>query len=228
MMAGPSITSPGRRSSRTTSAASCQAGARLVPAVYMRTVSRRGTSRGGCTAWRGSDGGIAGHHGLDRHGLHHQRLALHQERKALAVGVLERLRDLVHHGLVRRPALQVRKRHDQRRIGAVVAHVHAAVHATVARLTSCWRQLGCAPAPASPSVSRSAVMCSGASVQLHRRLAHHVLVGQAHAVGRQHAGQRVHQHARHAQASATRQACWPPAPPKHCRCSASRRSRAPR
>ena len=60
MMAGPGITSPGRRSSRTTSAASCQAGAPLVPTVYMRTVLRRGTSRGGCTAWRGSMGASPG------------------------------------------------------------------------------------------------------------------------------------------------------------------------
>jgi hypothetical protein len=51
MMAGPAITSPGRRSSRTTSAASCH-----WPPEYMRTVSRRGTSRGGCSAWRGSAG----------------------------------------------------------------------------------------------------------------------------------------------------------------------------
>jgi hypothetical protein len=34
---------------------------------------------------------------------------------------------------------------------------------------------------------------------LHRFLAHHVLVGQAHAVSRQHTRQRVHQHLRHAQ-----------------------------
>ena len=43
-------------------------------------------------------------------------------------------------------------------------------------------------------------------------------VGEAHAIGRQHAGERVDE-ARVAMpsASATRQACWPPAPPKHGR-----------
>ena len=51
MMAGPVTTSPGRRSSRTTSAVSCHR-----PPEYTRTVSRFGTSRGACTAWRGSAG----------------------------------------------------------------------------------------------------------------------------------------------------------------------------
>jgi hypothetical protein len=35
--------------------------------------------------------------------------------------------------------------------------------------------------------------------QLDRGLAHHALVGQAHAVGRQHAGERMHEDAVHAE-----------------------------
>ena len=142
---------------------------------------------------------IARHHRFDRHRLHDQRLALHQERKALPVRCLERLRDLVHHGLVRHvTALQVRKRHDQRRIGAVVAHVHAAVHANVATADFLLFQLVLRRQRefAQRVAQRGDVL--GHQLQLDRRLAHHVLVGQAHAVGRQHAGQRVHQHARHA------------------------------
>jgi hypothetical protein len=34
-------------------------------------------------------GRVAGHHGLHRHRFHHQRLALHQEGKALPVGGFE-------------------------------------------------------------------------------------------------------------------------------------------
>ncbi|MNT08832.1 hypothetical protein D3C72_1435870 [compost metagenome] len=60
MMAGPGITSPGRKSSRTTRAASCHAATPSVPPVYMRTVLRRGTSRAGCKAWRGSTGASPG------------------------------------------------------------------------------------------------------------------------------------------------------------------------
>jgi hypothetical protein len=33
---------------------------------------------------------VARHHGFDRHGLHHQAFALHQEGEALLVGGLER------------------------------------------------------------------------------------------------------------------------------------------
>ena len=51
MMAGPGTTSPARMSSRTTSAVSCQC-----PPEYMRTVSRDGTGRTSCKAWRGSVG----------------------------------------------------------------------------------------------------------------------------------------------------------------------------
>jgi hypothetical protein len=93
------MASPGRRSSRTISAASCQAAWPSAPLVYMGTVPRRGAARGGCSGCSGSAGG-AGHHGLDRHGLDDQRLALHQEGKALAIGRLEGLGDGLQRGIV--------------------------------------------------------------------------------------------------------------------------------
>jgi hypothetical protein len=63
-------------------------------------------------------GGIACNHGFDRHGLHHQALARHQEGKALAVGLFK-------GGL---NAGQVAKRHHQGRVGAFVAHMHVVAH----------------------------------------------------------------------------------------------------
>ena len=51
MIAGPVMTSPGRRSSRTTSAALSH-----WPLAYMRTVSRLGTLRASCAACCGSAG----------------------------------------------------------------------------------------------------------------------------------------------------------------------------
>jgi hypothetical protein len=65
---------------------------------------------------------IARNHGLDRDCFDHQPLALHQESKALPVGGLK---------AALMPG-KVAKGHHQRRIAACVAHMHAAVHTTVA------------------------------------------------------------------------------------------------
>ena len=158
----------------------------------MRTVSRRGTSRGRVQPWRCSAGASPAHHGLHRHRLDHQRLALHQEGEALAVGGLER-----RHWIAATSPNGTTSAESR----ALVAHVHAAAHAHLAafdllahavRLRAAARQRiqpRLAPAPAIGVDQR----------QLDRLLADHVLVGQAHAVGRQHAGQRVHEHPRHAQ-----------------------------
>ena len=112
MMAGPAITSPGRRSSRTTSAASCH-----WPPEYMRTVSRRGTSRTGCISLARLRRRVAGDHGLHGDRLDHHVLALHQEGKALAIGGLE----------ARHDGLQVAEGHDQGRVATFVAHMDAMV-----------------------------------------------------------------------------------------------------
>ena len=134
-------------------------------------------------------GGIAGQHGLDRHGLHHQALALHEKRKTLAVGVLECDGDL---GLGA-------KRHDQGRIGALVAHMHAAMHHRRASARLLALQLGARRAGQRIQRGFDARQCLGRQRAFHGLLADHVLIGQAHAIGAQHARQRVHKNLRHAQ-----------------------------
>ena len=88
-------------------------------------------------------------------------------------------------------------RHQQRRVGAFVLQVHAPhgadalqrhplnmelVHGRLRQRVQCLRELGLANLVEPP---------------LHRGLAHGGLVGQAHAVSRQDAGQRVRKHAGH-------------------------------
>ena len=70
-------------------------------------------------------------HRLHRHRLHHQDLARHEERKALLVGLLERADDTGE-----RPKL-----HHQRRVRALVAHMHPPVHAHLTQAELLARQL---------------------------------------------------------------------------------------
>ena len=146
----------------------------------------------------GFGGRIARHHGLDRHGLDDQRLALHQKGKALAVRRLEGLRDGLHRQRVGGIARGL-EGHDQGRVGAGVTHVQPPVH--LHRASARPARLQGVACLVRQSVQRRAQRrdVAGGQRQLQRLLAHQVLVGQAHAVGRQHAGQRVHQHAVHAQ-----------------------------
>ena len=136
--------------------------------------------------------GLAGQHQLDRHGLDEQAALAHQEGVALAIGLLEGLGDLGQraHG------------HHQRGVGALVAHMHAAVqlhglrvgiaqalalHLLAGRVRKLRQRL-------LHALERGLV-----EQALQRLLADQGLVGQAHAIGRQHPRQRMHQHAAHAQ-----------------------------
>ena len=132
---------------------------------------------------------LTGDHRLHRHRLHHQALALHQKRKALAIGLFE-------GGLNRK---RIAERHHQRRVGALVAHMGAAMHQEPRLAALLAAQLGL-------SLQRQRLQLCGqlrqgllTEWQLHRLLADQVLIGQAHAIGREHASQRMHQHPAHAQ-----------------------------
>ena len=127
--------------------------------------------------------------GFDRNGLDHQRPVGHQEGIAQAVGRLEVLARL----------LQRAERHFERGVGALVLQVQATLHGNVG--------LGHVLAPQfAHGLSGQLVQLTGQ--RLHQRgvqhlldgfLAHVGLVGQAHAIGRQHATQRVREHRGHAQ-----------------------------
>ncbi len=89
---------------------------------------------------------------------------------------------------------------DERRVGALVAQVHAPPHARSAPRRTPWRASSArgragerVEARARPPASASASGCSTAASRITR------LVRQAHAVGRQHAGQRMHEDAAHAE-----------------------------
>ena len=138
-------------------------------------------------------GRIAGQHRLDRHGLNHQSLALHQKSKALSVGGLKPGHQL---GLIA-------PRHNQRRVGAFVAQMRALAQLNAVGTSGLHAHLpqqGLARGLAQ-SLQALGHVGHGRSIQtpLDGFFAHHVLVGQAHAVSRQHTRQRVHQHLRHAQ-----------------------------
>ena len=128
---------------------------------------------------------------LDRHGFDDQAAAFHQEGIPATVCGLE-------GGGERRDAA-VAEVDDQRRVGSRVAHVRAAHHADLARARALATDLAgrLVGQRGEPRVDRRQ---RGFGQRLFdRRLAHHALVGQAHAVGRQHARQRMHEHRRHAQ-----------------------------
>jgi hypothetical protein len=114
MIAGPSITWPGRAFSRTTRPASHQR-----PPLQSCTVAAIGAACAGCSAKTGSPGASPCPTASTETGLDDQAALRHQEREALAVRDLERGADLVGAA----------ERHDQRRIGAFVAHVRAPMHA---------------------------------------------------------------------------------------------------
>ena len=138
-------------------------------------------------------GRIARQHRFHRHGLDHQSLADHQESKALAIRRLK-------------PGHQlslIAPRHDQRRVGAFVAQMHALAQLDAVGTSGIHTHLGQQGLARGLAQSLQALghKRHGGCIQapLDGFLAHDVLVGQAHAIGRQHARQRVHHHLRHAQ-----------------------------
>ena len=143
---------------------------------------------------------VASHHGLDRHRFNDQALALHQEGEALAVASFEAGGDGGEHlRRRRRVGTLQRPTHHQRRIAALVAHMNPPVRRDGARTGLLTGQF--APRGRSQRIELRNDLRQGVGRQLqfHRLLADHVLIGQAHAIGAQHAGQRVHEHTRHAQ-----------------------------
>ena len=132
---------------------------------------------------------FAGTDGLGGNGFDHQRPARHQECEALPIAGFE----VLQHGG------GVSPRHLQCRVGAEIAQTHVPPH----------RDGSARHALAEDVVQR----CGGQRVRLRLRgshagrverlfdagFAHRDLVRQTHAVGTQHAGQRVHEDTRHAQ-----------------------------
>ena len=135
------------------------------------------------------DGRVASHHGLHRYSFDHQCLALHQKGKALAVSRLK-------GGLDLRCAA---KGHDQRRVAALITHMHSPVYAQLAGAQRLALQISlgtdcqCLQLLRNPGHGR---FCQRG---LDGLLTNHVLVGETHSISAQHAGQGMHQHARHAQ-----------------------------
>ena len=92
------------------------------------------------------------------------------------------------------------ERHDQRRVGALVAQVHAPAHAApLARRHALRDELVAPPRPRARSSAASSAAQASSSGASTACLAHRDLVGEAHAVGRQHAGERMDEDARHAE-----------------------------
>jgi hypothetical protein len=137
---------------------------------------------------------------LDRDGLDDLRLARHDEAVALAVRRLEGGEDLGERGrLVGRLEQARPERHDQRRVGPGIAQMEPLQHRDRARRHALG---GERPGRLAGEVVRHGAQprqqprCQG---RLDGPLAQHALVGQPHAVGREHTGQRVQQHPRHAE-----------------------------
>ena len=149
-------------------------------------------------------GCVPGNHRFHRHRLHHQSLAAHQKRKALAISLFK-------------PGLNVcqrTKRDDQGRIAALVAHMHTLAQKDLALTQGLSAQFLLSPQGQGLQVGQPGVHGLGAQAHLHRLLANQALIGQAHAVGRQHTRQRVHQDARHAQSVGHQTSVLPTGPTK--------------
>ena len=148
---------------------------------------RRAAARAG--GGPGFDRGIGRAYGLDRHRLGNQAAIGHEEGIAPAISRLE----LGHHGR------NIGEVDDQRRVGAVITKVHAPDHAHALRRHTLPEQFVARRyrQPLQHRLEFGDVVWL--EFYLDRPLAHRGLVGKPHAVGRQHPGQRVDEHARHAQ-----------------------------
>ena len=134
-------------------------------------------------------GSVTGQQRFDRHRLHHQRTALHQEGEALAIGSLK---SGLHLG-------QITKRHQQSRVTALKAQMHTAAHLhhTGGVLLPAQFFLRCC------GQLRQAGSHLGQRRRIQRQFdrlfTQHGLVGQSHAIGTQNARQGMHQYAGHTQ-----------------------------
>ncbi len=146
----------------------------------------------------GFGGGVARNDSLHRHRLHDQALALHQKSKSLLVGRLETRCDLCHDAL-RRGRTALRILDHQRRIAALVAHMHAPVGGDGADADLLARQLTLGHGGQCIELGGDPGNSIGREFDFDRLLPNHGLVGQPHAISAQHAGQRVHKDARHGQ-----------------------------
>ncbi len=166
-----------------------EAGLEPLLAVHAHAgVGHRGVARG-LHAGGALDEALSDTDRLDRHRFDDQPAVGHQEGEALAVAGLEGLRQLLR----RAPG------QHQRGVGAPVAQVRVAPQFDLGRRHALARDLvarGVAEF-GQPRVGRG--QAGGVERQLDRGLAHRDLVRQAHAVGREHARQRVHEDAAHAQ-----------------------------
>ena len=149
-------------------------------------------------------GCVPGNHRFHRHRLHHQGLAAHQKCKPLAISLLK-------------PSLDVRqrtKRHDQGCIAALVTHMHTLAQKDLALTQGLGAQFLLSPQGQGLQVGHPCAHGFSAQAHLYRLLANQALIGQAHAVGRQHTRQRVHQDARHAQSVGHQTSVLPTGPTK--------------
>ncbi len=136
---------------------------------------------------------IVGHVGgvddLDRHRLDDQRLLRHDEAVALLVRGLEGGDDL--------RALAVR--HDERRVGAVVFDMRLAQHADLLRRDALLAHLRRAVPGQAVERRRQLRHDLVGEPRLDRLLAQGAQIGQAHAIGREHAGEGMDVDALHAE-----------------------------
>ena len=197
--AGPATRSPGRRCSRSkrrSGRAAVRARARMV------TVCRRERRDGGARPDRSSGSSSRPRRSPRRHGLDDERPTRREEREAARGG---RPRTRRRMSACRPWARRARCR--CRRSGCARVRPCGAP-ASVLWLCSRGRQ---PRAPRRRHELRHARRRGRASTA---RCAHRPQVGEAHPVGREHARQRMDEHRVMASASATGQACCPPAPPK--------------
>jgi hypothetical protein len=107
-------------------------------------------------------------------------------------------------------------------VGAAERHLERLVRAVIAQMRGSradawampWRDLLARLFPDPVEHAFRLFDLEQGCIELH--LAHGADLGEPHAIGRQHARQGVDEHRSIPSASATRQACCPPAPPKHC------------
>ncbi len=137
----------------------------------------------------GLAGRIARNHGFDGNGFHHQALARHQEGEPLAIGRLEGRLDVV----------QPAEGHGQGGIGALIAHMHVVAYLHRAGTDLLALKLGLGRVAQRIQRLRDQRQGRRRQRHLHRLFTDDGLVRQAHAVGAEHAGQRMHEHTGHAQ-----------------------------
>ena len=121
--------------------------------------------------------------------LHHQLFFARDKTEAHRVQPLK----LAHH------FIKVSVRDRQRGVGAAVAKMQQASRRKLRRVSALRAQFFGAVARQRVQTRAQCIQNAGIKRRLHRLLPLHHAVGQAHSIRRQHAGERVHQNALHAQ-----------------------------